>query len=50
MAKRMAQASSREQLAATLKVTIKSVVDNYYSSKTIDNVEQAKNRFLMKPR
>ncbi|MEI6275040.1 MAG: hypothetical protein WCP08_03570 [Prolixibacteraceae bacterium] len=45
MAKKKAQANSREQLAATLNVTIKSVVDNYYSSKTIDNVEQAKTRF-----
>ena len=26
-------------------MTIKSVVDNYYSSKAIDNVEQAKTRF-----
>jgi len=45
MAKKKAQANSREQLAATLNVTIKSVVDNYYSSKAIDNVEQAKTRF-----
>lgn len=45
MAKKKAQANSREQLAATLSVTIKSVVDNYYSSKAIDNVEQAKTRF-----
>lgn len=45
LAKKKAQANSREQLAATLNVTIKSVVDNYYSSKAIDNVEQAKTRF-----
>jgi hypothetical protein len=43
LAKKKAQANSREQLAATLNVTIKSVVD--YSSKAIDNVEQAKTRF-----
>ena len=45
LAKKKAQANSREQLAATLSVTIKSVVDNYYSSKAVDNVEQAKTRF-----
>ncbi len=45
MAKKKAQANSREQLAATLNVTIKSVVDNYYSSKAVDNLEQAKTRF-----
>lgn len=45
LAKKKAQASTREELAATLNVTIKSVVDNYYSSKAIDNVEQAKTRF-----
>ena len=45
LAKKQAQANSREQLAATLNVTIKSVVDNYYSSKAIDKVEQAKTRF-----
>ncbi len=45
LAKKKAQANTREQLAATLNVTIKSVVDNYYSSKAIDNVEQAKTRF-----
>ena len=33
LAKKKAQANSREQLAATLNVTIKSVVDNYYCSK-----------------
>jgi hypothetical protein len=45
LAKKKAQANSREQLAATLNVAIKSVVDNYYSSKAIDNIEQAKTRF-----
>lgn len=45
LAKKKAQANSREQLAATLNVAIKTVVDNYYSSKSIDNVEQAKTRF-----
>jgi hypothetical protein len=45
MSKRKAQANTREQLAATLNVTIKSVVDNYYASRTIDNVEQAKTKF-----
>jgi hypothetical protein len=45
LAKKKAQANSREQLAATLNVTIKSVVDNYYSSKAIENAEQAKTRF-----
>ena len=45
LAKKKAQANSREQLAATLSVTIKTVVDNYYSSKAVDNVEQAKTRF-----
>ena len=45
LAKKKAQANSREQLAATLNVTIKSVVDNYYSSKAIGNVEEAKTRF-----
>ena len=45
LAKKKAQANSREQLAATLNVTIKNVVDNYYSSKAIENVEQAKTRF-----
>lgn len=45
MAKKKAQANSREQLAATLSVTIKSVVDNYYSSKAVENAEQAKTRF-----
>ena len=45
LAKKKAQANTREQLAATLNVTIKSVVDNYYSSRAIDNVEQAKTRF-----
>jgi hypothetical protein len=46
LAKKKAQANSREQLAATLNVTIKSVIDNYYSSKAIDNVEQAKTSFV----
>ena len=45
MSKRKAQANTREQLAASLNVTIKSVVDNYYSSKAVDNLEQAKTRF-----
>ena len=45
LAKKKAQANSREQLAATLNVTIKSVVDNYYSSRAISNAEQAKTRF-----
>jgi hypothetical protein len=45
MAKKKAQANSREQLAATLNVTIKTVVDNYYSSKAIGNAEEAKTRF-----
>ncbi|MCE1198573.1 MAG: hypothetical protein LWW85_06355 [Marinilabiliales bacterium] len=45
IAKKKAQANSREQLAATLSLTIKSVVDNYYSSRTVSNLEQAKTRF-----
>lgn len=45
LAKKKAQANTREQLAATLNVTIKTVVDNYYSSKAINNVEEAKTRF-----
>lgn len=45
LAKKKAQADTHEQLAATLNLTIKSVVDNYYSYKAIDNVEQAKTRF-----
>ncbi len=45
LARKKAMANAREQMAADISTTVKSVVDNYYSSKDVNNVEEAKNRF-----
>lgn len=45
MAKQMARSSALEEMASKLSVTVKAVIDDYYSSRSVNMNEEAKRRF-----
>ncbi|QZE13260.1 hypothetical protein K4L44_11760 [Halosquirtibacter laminarini] len=45
MSKRMARTNTLEELASKIEVSFKSVVDNYYSSKSTVNAEEVQRRY-----
>jgi hypothetical protein len=45
VSKRMALSNARAELAASIETTVKSVTDNYFSSRTYDNREELRERY-----